>query len=82
MFQMKEQDKKPEVQLSELVVGNLPEKEFRIMIVKMIQDPGKGMEAQTEKIQEIPNKELDDIKNNQLNNGIMKMKNAPEGIGE
>ena len=34
---MKEQDKKPEVQLSELVVGNLPEKEFRIMIVKMIQ---------------------------------------------
>ena len=52
------------------------------MVVKMIQDLRKRMEAQTEKIQEIPNKELDDIKNNQLNNGIMKMKNAPEGIGE
>ena len=48
----------------------------------MIQDLRKRMEAQTEKIQEILNKELDDIKNNQLNNGIMKMKNAPEGIGE
>ena len=52
------------------------------MVVKMIRDLRKRMEAQTEKIQEIPNKELDDIKNNQLNNGIMKMKNAPEGIGE
>ena len=52
------------------------------MVVKMIHDLRKRMEAQTEKIQEILNKELDDIKNNQLNNGIMKMKNAPEGIGE
>ena len=35
---MKEQDKIPEKQLSELEIGNLLEKEFRIMIVKMIQD--------------------------------------------
>ena len=31
---MKEQDKTPEKQLNEVEVGNLPEKEFRIMIVK------------------------------------------------
>ena len=38
MSQMKEQDKTPEEQLSEMEIDNLPEKEFRIMIVKMIQD--------------------------------------------
>ena len=36
MYQMKEQDKTPEKQLNEVEIGNLPEKEFRIMIVKMI----------------------------------------------
>ena len=35
---MKEQSKTPEKQLNEVEIGNLPEKEFRIMIVKMIQD--------------------------------------------
>ena len=38
---MKEQDKTPEKQLNGVEIGNLPEKEFRIMIVKMIQDLGK-----------------------------------------
>ena len=38
---MKGQDKTPERQLNEVVIGNLPEKEFRIMIVKMIRDLGK-----------------------------------------
>ena len=38
MFQMMEWDKIPEKQLNEVEIGNLPEKEFRIMIVKMIQD--------------------------------------------
>ena len=42
--QMKGQDKTPEKQLNEVEIGNLPEKEFRIMIVKMIQDLGKTME--------------------------------------
>ena len=39
--QMKEQDKIPEKQLNEVEIGNFPEKEFRIMILKMIQDLGK-----------------------------------------
>ena len=36
MYQKKEQVKTPEKQLNEMEIGNLPEKEFRIMIVKMI----------------------------------------------
>ena len=51
MYQMKEQDKSPEKQLNEVEIGKLPEKEFRIMIVKMIQDLGKRMEAKIEKMQ-------------------------------
>ena len=45
MFQMKEQDKTPE-ELSEVEIGNLPEKEFRVMIVKMINELRKRMDAQ------------------------------------
>ena len=40
---MKEQDKTPEEQLSEVEMGNPSEKEFRVMIVKMIQDLEKIM---------------------------------------
>ena len=41
---MKGQDKTPEKQLKDVEIGNLPEKEFRVMIVKMIQDLRKTME--------------------------------------
>ena len=47
MHQMKEQDKTPEKQLKEVEIGNLPEKQYRIMIVKMIQDLGKRMEEKS-----------------------------------
>ena len=40
MFQRKEKDEIPEKQLNEVEIGKLPEKEFRIMLVKMIQDVG------------------------------------------
>ena len=56
MQQMKEQDKTPEKQLNEVEIGNLP-KEFRKMIVKMIQDLGKRMEAKIGKMQEMLNKD-------------------------
>ena len=52
MYQLKEQDKTPEKQLNEVAIGNFPEKEFRTMIVKMIQDLRKRMEAKIEKMQE------------------------------
>ena len=60
MTQIKEQDKFPENQLNYMETGNLPEKEFRIMKVKMIQDVGKKMEKMQvmfTKDQELMNKQ-------------------------
>ena len=65
MYHMKEQDKTAEKQLNKVEIGNLPEKEFRIMIAKMIQDLGKRMEAKIEKMQEMFNKDLEELKNKQ-----------------
>ena len=61
MQQMKEQDKNPSDQTNEEEIGNLPEKEFRVMIVKMIQNRGNTME----KIQETFNKNLEELKSKQ-----------------
>ena len=47
-------------------IGNFPEKEFRILIVKMIHDLGKRMEAKIEKMQEMFNKDLVELKNKHL----------------
>ena len=63
MSQMKGQDKTPEKQLNEGEIGNLPEKECRILIVKMIQDLKKRMQAKFEKMQEMFNKDLEELKN-------------------
>ena len=57
---MKEQDKTPEKQLNEVEIGNFPGKEFRITIVKIIQDLGKIME-----IQEMFTKDRKELKNKQ-----------------
>ena len=82
MYQMKEQDKTPEKQLNEVEIGNLPEKEFTIMIVKMIQDLGKRMEAKIEKRQEMFNRDLEELKNKEteMNNTITEMKTTLEGL--
>jgi len=42
-------------------IGNLSEEEFRIIIVKMIQDLGKRTEANTEKTQEMFTKDLQEL---------------------
>ena len=46
--QMKEQTRNTEVQINEEDIGKLPEKEFRIIIIKMI----KKLENRMEEIQE------------------------------
>ena len=46
-------------------MDNFPEKEFTIMIVKMIQDFRKRMEAKIEKMQEMFAKDLKELKNKQ-----------------
>ena len=55
--------------------GNLPEKEFRIMIVNMIQALGKRMEGKIEKMQEMFTKDLQELKNKET-----EMNNILEGI--
>ena len=66
--QVKEHDKCPPSQTKEEEIGSLPEKEFRIMIVKMIPNLENKMELQInrleiriEKIQEMFNKDLEEI---------------------
>ena len=51
---MKEKNRSTEVQIDEEEKGKLPEKEFRIMIVKMI----RNLENKMEKMQESINKDL------------------------
>ena len=58
-IQMKEQTRNTEVQINEEEIGKLPEKEFRIMIVKMI----INLENKKEKVQESINKHLGKLKN-------------------
>ena len=43
-------------------IGNILEKKFRIMIVKIIQDLRKRMEAKIEKMQEMFTKDLEELK--------------------
>ena len=47
--QMKEKTRNTEVQINEKEIGKLPEKEFRIMIIKII----KNLENKMEKMQEL-----------------------------
>ena len=77
---MKEQDKPPEKQLNKVEIGNLPEKEFRIMILKMIQGLRKRMQAKIEKMQEMFHKDLKELKNKQTerNNTVTEMKTTLE----
>ena len=86
--QVKEQDKCPPNQTKEEEIGNLPDKEFQIMIVKMIQNLENKLELQIntletriEKMQEMFNKDLEEIKNSQyiMNNAINEIKNTLEG---
>ena len=86
--QVKEHEKCPPSQTKE-EIGNLPEKEFRIKIIKIIQNIENKMELQInnletriERMQEMFNKDLEEIKKSQLkmNNAINETKNTLEGI--
>ena len=82
MQQMKEQSKNLQDQINEEEKGNLPEKEFRVMVVKMIRNLGNRTEARIEKIQEIFNRDLEELKTKQteMNNAITEMENTLEGM--
>ena len=86
--QVKEHDKCPPNQTKDEEIGSLPEKEFRIMIVIMIQNLENKMEfeinsldTKIEKMQEMFNKDLEEIKKTQyiMNKAINEIKNTLEG---
>ena len=76
--QMKKQGKNPTDLTNEEEISSLLEKEFRGMIVKMIQNLGNRME----KMQETINEDLEEVKNKQtmMNSTINEIKNSLEGI--
>lgn len=41
MFQMKEQNKTPETNFNEMEINNLPYKEFKVIVIKMLTYLGK-----------------------------------------
>ena len=86
--QVKEPEKCPPSQTKEEEIGNLPEKEFRIMIIKMVQNLASKVELQInsletkiEKMQEMFNKDLEEIKKTQLkiNTAVNEIKKTLEG---
>ena len=72
---MKEQGKNSPDQTNEEEIGSLLEKEFRVMIVKMIQN-------RMEKIQETFNKDLEELKSKQtmMNNTINEIKKDRKSV--
>ena len=71
---MKEQGKNTPDLTSEEEIGSLPEKEFRKMIVKMIQNLGNRID----KMQETFNKDIEELKRNQamMKTTIKEIKNT------
>ena len=67
MSQIKGQNETPEKQLNEVEIGKIPEKEFRIMIVKIIHDLRKTM-----KKKEMLTTDLEELKNKQDEHCIRK----------
>ena len=73
--QIKEQTRNTEIQINEEEIDKLPEKEFRIMIVKMI----KNLENKMEKMQDSITKDLEELKkkHGETKNTIAEIKNTP-----
>ena len=76
--QIKKQTRNTDIQINEEEIGELPEKDFRIIIVKMI----KNLENKMVKMQESINKDLEELKNRhtETNNTITEIKNFLERI--
>ena len=81
--QVKEQDKCPPNQTKEEEIRNIPDKQFQIMTVKMIQNLANKMDLQInsletriEKMQEMFDKDLEEIIKSQyiMNNTINEIK--------
>ena len=58
----RERKKKTEKQLSDQEILSLQEKDFRLLMLKMMQDIGNKLEAKMDNLQETLTKEIQDIK--------------------
>ena len=56
------EEKKPRKQLSDQEILSLQEKDFRLLMLKMLQDSGNKLEAKMDNLQETLSKEIQDIK--------------------
>ena len=77
---MREKGKTPENQLSDEEILSLQEKDFRLLMLKMMQDIGNKLEAKMDNLQETLTKEIQDIKLKQeeMQNTITEIKNSLE----
>ena len=60
--QMREKGRIPEKQLSDQEILSLQEKDFRLLMLKMMQDIGNKLQAKMDNLQETLSKEIQDIK--------------------
>ena len=61
-FQIKEQDNSSEKELNKTEINNLPDKEYKLIIIRMLTDLGRRIDKYSENF----NKELENIKKNEL----------------
>ena len=78
--QMREKVKTPENQLSDQEILSLQEKDFRLLMLKMMQDIRNKLEAKADNLQETLSKEIQDIKLKQeeMKNTIIEIQNSGE----
>ena len=77
---MREKGKTPENHLSDEEILRIQEKDFRLLMLKMMQGIGNKMEAKVDNLQETLRKEIQDIKLKQeeMQNTITEIKNSLE----
>ena len=77
---MREKGKTPEKQLSHEEILSLQEKDFRLSMLKMMQDIGNKLEAKMNNLQETLTKEIQDtkLKQEEMQNTITEITNSLE----
>ena len=80
--QMREKGKNTENQLSDEEILSIQEKDFRLWMLKMMQDIGKKLEAKMDNLQETLSKEIQDLKLKQaeMQSTITEIKNSLEAF--
>ena len=77
---MREKGKTPENQLSNEEILSLQEKDFRPLMLKMMQDIGNKLEAKMDNLQDTLSKEIQDrkLKQEEMQNTITEIRNSLE----